>query len=158
MGHMMQSIDTCINGLFLTNLKIIDVPGGEVLHAMKRSDQGYSGFGEAYFSRVQSGVIKAWKKHNLMTLNLVVCLGEVKFVVYDDRPNSVSKGAYYDVILSQKNYFRLTVPPLVWMGFQGVSKKTSMLLNMIDIEHCSEELDRKDITEINYDWRVGLSK
>ena len=91
----MIDINTNIEGLLLTPLKIIDVPGGAVLHGMKSSDPGYSGFGEAYFSRVEPGVIKAWKKHNLMTLNLVVCAGRIKFVVYDDRSGSTSNGIFY---------------------------------------------------------------
>ena len=154
----MTVINTLIDDVFLTELKIIDVPGGEVLHAMKKDDCGYAGFGEAYFSRVQPGVIKAWKKHRLMTLNLVICSGSVRFVIYDNRPESSSNGLFYEVTLSHENYFRLTVPPLVWMGFQGVGNETSMLLNIVDIAHCPDELERLDITQIEYDWRVELSK
>jgi len=145
-------MNTALDGVFLTELKIIDVPGGEVLHAMKKSDFGYAGFGEAYFSRVQPNVIKAWKKHKLVTLNLVVCSGSVRFVIYDNRKESSSKGLFYDVTLSNQNYSRLTVPPLVWMGFQGVWDKTSMLLNIVDIEHYPEELERLKVTQIDYDW------
>jgi len=152
----MKEINTNIEGILLTPLKIIDVPGGAVLHGMKMSEPGYNGFGEAYFSRVESGVIKAWKKHNLMTLNLVVCAGQVKFVVYDDRPGSISNGTFYEVSLSHENYYRLTVPPHVWMGFQGQDNNTSTLLNIVDIEHCPEELDRLDVSKINYDWSLEL--
>lgn len=155
---MIVGVETSIEGVFLTQLDIIDVPRGEVLHAMKKNDCGYVGFGEAYFSRIASGAVKAWKKHKLMTLNLVVCSGSVKFVVYDNRAVSPSCGSFYEATLSHENYCRLTVPPMVWMGFQGVGDETSMLLNIADLAHCSEELDRLDISEINYDWRVGLSK
>jgi dTDP-4-dehydrorhamnose 3,5-epimerase len=157
-GVVKVNFDTGVDGLFLTKLEIIDVPRGEVLHAMKKNDFGYVDFGEAYFSRIESGAIKAWKRHSVMTLNLVVCSGSVKFVVYDNRPVSLSCGSLYEVTLSHENYCRLTVPPLVWMGFQGVGSETSMLLNIADVEHCPEELDRLDISEINYDWRLGLSK
>ena len=34
-----------INGVTTTPLSIIDTKGGAVLHAMKRSDHGFSGFG-----------------------------------------------------------------------------------------------------------------
>ena len=37
-----------INGVKTTPLSIIDTKGGNVLHAMKISDQGYTGFGEGY--------------------------------------------------------------------------------------------------------------
>ena len=148
-------MNTNIEGVILTPLKKIDVPGGAVLHGMKKSDRGYCGFGEAYFSRVDSGIIKAWKKHNLMTLNLMVCEGKVKFVIYDDRLESVSKGIFFEVCLNQDFHCRLTVPPKVWMGFQGQDKNTSTLLNIVDIEHSPDELDRLEIPEINYNWSEG---
>lgn len=143
-----------IDGVLLTPLKIIDVPGGDVLHGIKCSDPGYTGFGEAYFSMVEPGVVKAWKRHRKMALNLIVPLGTVRFVIYDDRQNSVSNGKYQEVILSRENYCRMTVPPMLWMGFQGVNKNTSMLLNIADIEHVPEEADRKVMNGIKYDWEL----
>ena len=48
----------------------------------------FNHFKESYFSTVNGDVIKPWKKHNKMTLNLVVPLGEIKFVLFDDRRES----------------------------------------------------------------------
>lgn len=143
-----------IDGVLLTSLKMINVPGGDVLHGMKCSDPGYSGFGEAYFSMVDPGVVKAWKRHHQMTLNLIVPWGAVRFVIYDDRHNSASHGEYQAVVLSRNNYCRMTVPPMVWIGFQGVDENISMLLNIADIEHIPEEADRKEIDGIKYDWEL----
>ena len=72
-----------LNEICVTPLKRISVTGGDVLHAMKKSDPGYVDFGEAYFSLVEFGTIKAWKRHLQMTLNLVVPIGEVQFVLMD---------------------------------------------------------------------------
>lgn len=47
-----------IDGVIIAPLKIIDVPGGHVLQGMKCSDEGYNGFGEAYFSTVEHGTVK----------------------------------------------------------------------------------------------------
>ena len=55
---------------------------------MKETSAGYAGFGEAYFSQVDKGAIKAWKRHKKMTLNLLVPVGEIKFVLFDDREAS----------------------------------------------------------------------
>ena len=140
-----------IDGVIITPLKIIDVPGGNVLHGMKRNELGYDGFGEAYFSTIDYDVIKAWKRHHEMTLNLVVPVGEIRFVIFDDRNNS--KGQIQEVLLSKNNYCRLTVPPMVWMGFQGISKETSMLLNIASIPHVASESDNKLLEEIEFDWR-----
>ena len=74
-----------IKEVVITKLDIIDTLGGSVMHAMKASSAGYTGFGEAYFSQVDQGAIKARKRHNKMTLNLAVPLGEIRFVLFDDR-------------------------------------------------------------------------
>ncbi len=148
----MKQTTSNIDGVLLTPLKVINVEGGDVLHGMKCSDSGYLGFGEAYFSTVDTAVVKAWKRHHHMTLNLIVPIGEVRFVIYDDRHDSVSHGQYQEVVLSKGNYCRLTVPPMVWMGFQGIGDSKNMLLNIADIEHRPEEADRKEINAIKYDW------
>lgn len=138
-----------LSDITLTPLKKVKVSGGDVLHAMKSSDFGYNGFGEAYFSVIKNGALKGWKRHNKMSLNLVVPYGKIRFVIYDDR-NSVP--LFKDVILSRENYMRLTVPPGLWVGFQGVDEDESILLNIADIEHDPKEVDRKEISEIKFDW------
>ena len=142
-----------IKDAVITHLDVIDTPGGKVMHAIKETSAGYMGFGEAYFSWVDEGAIKAWKRHKNMTLNLVVPVGEIKFVLFDDR--DASNIRFQEVILSRDNYCRLTVPPMVWMGFKGLLSKASMLLNIGNIEHDPDEVDRLEIDKINYDWSAG---
>tara|TARA_B100001250_G_C19656394_1_gene725061 strand:+ start:152 stop:586 length:435 start_codon:yes stop_codon:yes gene_type:complete len=143
---------TNINGIILSQLEIIKVDLGDIYHAMKRSDNGFSGFGEAYFSTIKTNAVKAWKKHEQMTLNIVVPVGEIKFVMYDERKNSSTYGEYQEVILSESNYKRLTIPPNLWLGFQGVSKSTSLLLNIASIEHSTDESIKADKSKISYNW------
>ena len=143
-----------INDVLITPLKIISVPNGDVMHAMKSSDEGYKDFGEAYFSSINSGTIKAWKRHKKMTLNLIVPSGKVKFVLFDDRYKSQSYGNYSEVVLSKENFCRLTVPPLIWMGFLGLDNKTSIILNVASIEHSSEEIEKKELNQIKYNWEL----
>jgi len=143
-----------IDGVVLTALKIIELADGDVLHAIKRDDPGFSGFGEAYFSTVQPGAIKAWKRHNEMTLNLVVPVGKIRFVIFDDRNGSRSFGKFYQVTLSKENYMRLTLPPKVWIGFQCVDNEAAILLNVASIPHTPEEADKKPIEEIYFNWEI----
>lgn len=139
-----------IKDVLITHLDVIDTPGGSVMHGMKETSAGYAGFGEAYFSNVDKGAIKAWKRHKKMTLNLVVSVGEIRFVLFDDR--KVSNTQFQEVIISKDNYCRLTVPPMVWMGFQGLSDGGSMLLNIANIEHNPHEVDKKNIEQIEFNW------
>jgi len=141
-----------VDGVGLTPLNIINVPNGDVLHCMRQKDFGYAGFGEAYFSFIEAGAVKGWKRHRRMFLNLVVPVGAVRFVIYDDRCESHSYGVFQEVTLSVCNYQRLTVPPLVWVAFQGSGEQGGMLLNIASIEHDPNEADRKAVEEIAFDW------
>ena len=96
--------------------------------------------------------IKGWNRHKRMTLNLVVPKGEATFVIYDDREGSRSNGSFFTVGLSSSNYQRLTVPPGLWIAFKGNGKKTNLILNVANMEHDSNELDRLDLDQIDYDW------
>ena len=142
-----------IKDVLITKLDVIDAPGGNVMHGMKETSIGSSGFGEAYFSQVDKGIIKAWKRHKNMTLNLIVPVGKIKFVLFDDRDESNVR--FQEIIISRDNYCRLTVPPMVWMGFQGLSSEKSMLLNIANIEHDPGEVDRLEIDKINYNWSIS---
>jgi len=141
-----------IDGVVFTSLSIIDTKGGDVLHAMKLSDVGFSGFGECYFSTIESGAIKGWKLHREMVLNLVVPIGSVRFVIFDDREDSEPICQFSDFVLSRNNYGRLTVPEKLWVGFQGVDEQDSLILNIASIPHCPDEVERKMLDEIDYSW------
>ncbi len=139
--------DVRLEDIQITPLKRISVLGGDVLHAIKSSDPSFVGFGEAYFSWVNPGVIKAWKLHRRMTLNLIVPVGEVMFVFHD-----LTSGMFRKELLGEIRYIRLTVPPQVWFGFQGCSTDPSLLLNVSDIPHDPEEVETKELNEIPFQW------
>jgi len=140
-----------ITGVSSTPLSIIDTKGGAVLHAIKSSDNGFSGFGEAYFSTIEHNAIKGWKRHKEMVLNLIVPIGSVRFVLYDDRRNQLNQ--FQEIVLSLTGeYARLTVPPMVWVGFQGLDHQSSLVLNIASIEHSPEEIERKELDEIKFNW------
>jgi len=141
-----------IKDIIWTPLDIISVEGGNVLHIMKDSDSGYQGFGEAYFSSINHGSIKAWKRHRMMTLNLAVPIGEVHLACYDDRIKSESYGCFSEVIFSKNNYGRLTIPPMIWVGFKGISIEKSLLINIANLAHDPEEVDRKNENDFNFNW------
>lgn len=140
-----------IDGVTLHPLKHIVVPKGDIFHALKSTDEGYCGFGEAYFSQIEAGAVKGWKRHNRMTLNLIVPVGMVKFVIYDDREASRTQGKFAEIILSpSQNYQRLTIAPGLWVAFAGLGEGTSMLMDIIPEPHDPEEADKSDLSGINY--------
>lgn len=142
-----------IEGVLLTPLKQIYHPKGDVFHGMKRTDPGFVDFGEAYFSTIHAGDVKPWKKHLRMTLNLIVPVGCIRFVMHDDRPDSVTNGQTISVEIGSKNYQRLTVPPGVWMAFEGLDTELNLLLNVADMEHDPNEVERVELDFFEYPAR-----
>ncbi|WP_406611057.1 dTDP-4-dehydrorhamnose 3,5-epimerase [Agarivorans sp. JK6] len=141
-----------IKGVAVTKLKQIGNEKGDVYHALKYSDGQFHGFGEAYFSHVLPNEIKGWKKHSEMVLNLIVPVGKIKFVVFDDRPTSDSCGEFFEIVLGPNNYYRLTIAKDLWVAFQGVESGDNILLNIANIEHDPNESTNKELSEIGYIW------
>ena len=136
-----------IDDLLKTKKSIIPVPEGDVLHGMKAQDKGFQGFGEVYISKIKHKAIKGWKKHTRMTCNFLVPFGEVKVVIFDE-----GKRIFDETILSTENYVRLTIPPSLWVGFQGLYGDFSILLNIASMPHDPNETHNKTLSEIHYPW------
>lgn len=113
-----------------TPLKRIINPKGDIYHAMKASDAGFAGFGEAYFTTVIFDETKGWKKHTSMQMNLIVPVGDVEFHV---RAGDGGKTQCY--VLGNSNYSRLTVPPGYWVAFTGRGVELNLVLNIASIPH-----------------------
>lgn len=135
-----------VDKIIVTPLNRINVAGGDVLHAIKKSDIGFVDFGEAYFSMIEKGSVKPWKRHLRMTLNLIVPIGMVRFVFVDDQ------GARREEFIGMDRYVRLTVPPGIWFAFEGLSPQYSLLLNVADIPHDPDEIERKALGAYMNDW------
>ena len=141
-----------IDGIIISDLKQIYHPDGSIKHGIKNSDDGFNEFGEAYFSFVNKNSIKAWKMHNKMTMNLLVPYGEIFFCFYDERLKSPSYKNLFQIIISKSNYKRITVPPKIWFGFKGISTEPNIICNISNIQHDPNEVSRKEINEINFNW------
>ena len=141
-----------VDGILLTPLDSFPTPKGDVFHAMKKHDLGFVGFGEAYFTSILPGMIKGWHKHLRMTINFIVPVGKTKFVVFDDRKHSKTRGQFYCVELSVENYQRLTIPPNLWVAFKGEGSGISLILDIADIEYDATEIIKIDLKEISYNW------
>ena len=141
-----------LTDVLVTPLRRIETASVDVLHAMKQSDAGYAGFGEAYFSTIKYKQIKPWKKHLKMTLNFIIPKGNIRIVIYDDRLCSNTKNNYLDFTLGEENYQRVTIPPDLWVAFMGVDRE-NILLNIANLEHDPNEVIKKtNLSDIPYSW------
>ena len=143
-------MDGMIAGIQVTRLKHIPGNAGDIFHIIKKDSPGFKGFGEVYISTIKQGFVKGWKQHTKMTLNIVVPIGRIRFVLFDEKNKEMQ-----EVTLSPENYNRLTVPPGIWMAFKGESEQESFLINFADIPHDPAEANNMDLenTLIPYEWK-----
>jgi dTDP-4-dehydrorhamnose 3,5-epimerase len=145
-----------IEGVIVTPLRQIPDERGKVMHMLRNDAAHFRGFGEIYFSCVYPGAIKAWHLHQRMTLNYAVPHGRIKFVLYDDRPQSASSGQTQEFFLGPDNYCLVTVPPLVWNGFKGIGTEMAIVANCATLPHDPAEIERRDPFDprIAYRWET----
>lgn len=145
-----------IAGVKVTPLKQILDERGKIMHMLRCDAEDFLGFGEIYFSCVHPGAIKGWHIHKKMTLNYAVPHGNIKIVLYDDRPDSPTHGEIQEIFLGPDNYCLVTVPPMVWNGFKGIGSEMAIVANCSSIAHDSDEIDRLDPFDslIPYDWSI----
>jgi len=145
-----------IEGVKVTPLRQILDERGKIMHMMRSDSDVFEQFGEIYFSCVYPGAIKGWHIHSKMTLNYAVPHGHIKFVLYDDRPESPTKGEVQELFLGTDNYCLVTVPPMVWNGFKGYGDELAIVANCSSISHDPTEIDRLDpfAPSIPYDWSL----
>ena len=143
-----------IDGVVLTPLKQIFDERGKVMHMLNVNSPTFTSFGEIYFSCTYPGVVKAWHLHQEMTLNYAVVQGEIKIVLFDDRPTSPTRGQVDEIFVSPENYMLVTVPPNVWNGFKCVGIQSAIVANCATIPHDPSEISRLAPTDssIPYSW------
>ena len=129
-----------IYGLRIIPLKEISDQRGTVLHMLRSDSENFKKFGEIYFSEINPGYVKTWKKHLKMTQNFAVPAGKGIFKFYDDRSDSKSFGFKEKIIIGRPdNYYLITVPPLIWYSFENIVDKHSLVANCSSIPHDPSE-------------------
>ena len=145
-----------IDGVLVHPLGRIPDERGKIMHMLRCDDPHFERFGEIYFSVVYPGVIKGWHLHKEMTLNYAVVSGMIKLVLYDDRPDSPTRGELQELFIGESNYVLVRIPPGVWNGFKGIGVAPAIVANCATLPHDPDEIVRMDPFDnhIPYDWRL----
>ena len=145
-----------IQGVQVVALKRIPDERGTILQMLRSTDPHFQKFGEIYFSTVYKGIVKGWHRHRGMTLNYACVEGRIKLVLYDDRPDSPTKGELQEIFLGPDAYALVIIPPEVWNGFKGMSDPYAIVANCCTEPHDPARSTRLDPFKntIPYDWTV----
>ena len=141
-----------VSSVQINNIKEIDEKiflndKGNIYRFLKKTDKYYQNFAEIYFTKIKYNQIKGWKKHTLMQMNLIVPVGNVEFVFYDN-----DNKEFRSIIIGDKNYKRLYVPSGIWFAFKGINKSTNLIANFSNILHDDSEVKTQPLENIKYNW------
>ena len=148
----MNRTDAPLAGLTVAPLKIIADDRGAVMHMLRADGPAFAGFGEIYFSVVNPGAVKAWKRHRKMTLNLCCVSGAIRLVVFDPERNALREIDLGPA--AAETYNLVTVAPGLWTGFTCTGDTPAVLANCASIPHDPTEADGRpaDTDDIPYSW------
>ncbi len=127
------------------NLKVIKNKKGNLIKIYSKRDF-FRRIAESYISEINPNKIKAWRFHKKTNQKLVLIEGNCIVVVFSNKKIKKFK-------LSYKKPRLLQIPKKTWYGFKNLSsKKKVKILNFIDKKYDENEIERKKINEIRYNW------
>ena len=138
-------MDKNLNNIREIKLKVFQNVKGNILRGFRKSRSNKFPFKEIYFSRIKYNKIKGWKYHKKMRMELFVPIGQVKFVFFNHFTDK-----FKEIIIGEKNYKKIIVPPKIWFSFKGLSRIESLVVNMSNIIHKKTESKNKPLNKIIY--------
>jgi dTDP-4-dehydrorhamnose 3,5-epimerase len=155
-----ESPRVLIPGVEIRSLKVIADERGPLLRMLRADDPNFQKFGEIYFSVLNPGVVKGWRRHRSKVSNLAVPIGDVIVAIYDDRDGSPARGLAMDIRTGESDYCLITIPPGVWSGSMNVGTARAVIANCATEPYDAAEADLRPThdPEIPYRWGAGASK
>ena len=91
--------------------------------------------------------ISAWHMHQGQVDHVYAVDGPLEIVLYDDRPNSLTRGRLNIIRLSRYRPEILQIAPGLWHGIKNLSSAPSSFINYFDRPYCHDDPD---------EWRLPL--
>lgn len=147
-----------IDGVVVKKLQPIPDERGRLMEIMRRDDEIFDTFGQAYVTTCYPGVVKAWHYHKLQTDHFTCLKGMAKVVLYDSREGSPTKGVINEFFMGEQNQIVLKIPDMVYHGFKGIGDTECMILNIPTNTYNYQEPDEYRLdphdNDIPYDWNL----
>jgi len=149
-------ISTLIDGVKIKHLKRHVDERGYVMEILRRDDELFTEFGQAYISACFPGMVKAWHCHEIQTDHFCCIQGNAKIGLYDDRPDSPTEGETQSIVIGELNPALIRIPTYVWHGMMALGGEMAVILNVPTEPYNAEDPDelRRDPfdPEIPFDW------
>ncbi len=147
---------TRIDGVNVKDLRVIPDERGRLMEILRRDDELFLEFGQAYMTTAYPGVVKAWHYHKKQVDNMTVVHGMMKIVLYDNRPDSPTQGCINEFFTGIYRPQLIQIPNLVFHGFKTISTYEALVINFPTAVYEYEMPDEFRVhphdNNIPYDW------
>ncbi|MEA2686273.1 MAG: dTDP-4-dehydrorhamnose 3,5-epimerase, partial [Actinomycetota bacterium] len=103
----------------------------------------------SYCFTIRPGIVKGWNVHKQHEDRYVLLFGEMKLVLYDDRPDSPTNGLVSEIILSQYRRQLVNVPIGVWHADQNIGASDVVVVNFPTIQYDHANPDKYPLPNNN---------
>lgn len=153
-----ETTKRAIEGVVVKQLIVNADERGALMEILRSDDEHFARFGQCYVSLNYPGVIRAWHWHRQQIDYFCVVKGMAKVVLYDDRPDSPTRGVVQEFFLGERNNVGLRIPAGVLHGYKTIGVEPSLLLNFPTEVYKREAPDEfrvpHDAPQIPYDWSL----
>ena len=147
-----------IDGVRIKELRLIPDERGYLMEMLRCDDEVFEKFGQVYLSVGYPGVVKGWHYHKVQTDNFTIVKGMMKVALYDDRPDSPTRGEVNEFTMGELNPLLITIPPGVLHGMKAVGNSPGYLVNCPTEPYRHDEPDEFRVdphdNDIPYDWAL----
>jgi len=147
-----------IDGVWVKDLRVIPDERGRLMEILRRDDEGFDRFGQAYLSTTYPGVVKGWHLHKVQDDFITCVRGMLKLVIYDDREESPTRGMLKEYFIGDHNPQLVKVPAGTYHGWKCISPEEALVINIPSEPYSHEAPDEHrapwDTPDIPYSWDV----
>lgn len=117
----------------------------------------------SYYSMTYPGVVRAWHRHQRGQIDHFTCPnGRIKVGVYDDRPDSSTRGELNTFVIGEHSQKVIRIPGECWHGFKAIGDDSAILINfptkLYDYDDPDEERLPYDTERIPLDWDADIHR
>jgi len=96
----------------------------------------------AYEVTIRPGAVKGWILHETYDDRLFLAAGSVRWVLFDDRPDSPTRGRLSELFFDHHHRSLLRIPRGVWHAVQNVGGEDSRMVNFPTAPYDYENPDK----------------
>lgn len=95
-----------------------------------------------YFITHRPGIVKGWAVHQFHADRYFIVNGTIEVVLYDERPDSDTKGLVSKIYLTEQRRRMLYIPIGVWHASRNIGESESLMFNFPTVAYDYENPDK----------------